>query len=146
MHTIFESNPNLKKAFITSDGTPFYQEHDAKNHAKTLEDKSVEPVYNEKELQVLDSEDLSEQDKEMAEFEADEKLKSDQEAEKQLEVQKQIEIATSLLNFDPAVTKYPEALKLFKALGLEAENDKKDTIYPLLVAAKEAQTGANTQA
>ena len=155
MHTIFESNPNLKKAFITSDGTPFYQENDAKNHAKTLEDKSVEPVYNEKELQVNDAEDLSDEDKEMAEFEATEKLKADQaaeklkadqEAEKQLEVQKQIEIEASLLEFDPAVTKYPEALKLFKGLGLEAENEKKDTIYPLLVAAKEAQTGANTQA
>lgn len=164
MHTIFESNPNLKKAFITSDGTPFYQEHDAKNHAKTLKDKSVEPVYNEKELQVIDAEDLSDEDKEMAEFEAAEKLKTeqeaeklkadqaaeklkaDQEAEKQLEVQKQIEIEASLLEFDPAVTKYPEALKLFKGLGLEAENEKKDTIYPLLVAAKEAQTGANTQA
>lgn len=155
MHTIFESNPNLKKAFITSDGTPFYQENDAKNHAKTLEDKSVEPVYNEKELQVNDAEDLSDEDKEMAEFEATEKLKADQaaeklkadqEAEKQLEVQKQIEMKASLLEFDPAVTKYPEALKLFKGLGLEAENEKKDTIYPLLVAAKEAQTGANTQA
>lgn len=163
MHTIFESNPNLKKAFITSDGTPFYQEHDANNHAKTLKDKSVEPVYNEKELQVIDAEDLSDEDKEMAEFEAAEKLKAnqeaeklkadqaaeklkaDQEAEKQLEVQKQIEITKSLVDFDPETTKHPEALKLFKALGLEAENLKKETIYPLLVAAKEAQTGANTQ-
>jgi hypothetical protein len=62
-----------------------------------------------------------------------------------LEVQKQKEIATSLVEFDPAVTKYPEALKLFKGLGLDAENEKKDTIYPLLVAAQEAQKGANTQ-
>lgn len=146
MHKIFETNPDLKKAYITSDGTPFYQETDAKNHAKTLKDKSVEPVFNEKELQVVDADDLSEEDKEMAEFEAAEKLKADQEAEKQLAVQKQIEIATSLLEFDPAVTKYPEALKLFKGLGLEAENEKKDTIFPLLVAAKaSAQEGVNTQ-
>jgi hypothetical protein len=58
MHTIFESNPDLKKAYITADGTPFYQETDAKNHAKTLKDKSVETVYNEKELQVVDADDL----------------------------------------------------------------------------------------
>lgn len=164
MHKIFETQPDLKKAYITSDGTPFYQETDAKNHAKTLKDKSVEPIFNEKELQVVDEEELTEADLEMAEFEAaeklkadkeaekqlaveaDEKLKADQEAEKQLAVQKQIEIATSLLEFDPALTKYPEALKLFKGLGLEAKNEKKDTIFPLLVVAKaSAQEGVNTQ-
>ena len=146
MHEIFKTNPDLKKAYITSDGTPFYQETDAKNHAKTLKDKTVEPVFNEKELQVVDEEELTDADREMAEFEAAEKLKADQEAEKQLAVQKQLEIATSLLEFDPAVTKYPEALKLFKGLGLEAENEKKDTIFPLLVVAKASvQEGVNTQ-
>lgn len=135
MHKIFETNPNLKKAYITSDGTPFYQETDAKNHAKTLEDKTVKPVFNEKELQVVDEEELTDADREMAEFEAAEKLKADQ-----------AEIAKSLAEFDPEVSKYPEALKLFKGLGLEAENEKKDTIFPLLVAAKaSAQEGVNTQ-
>ena len=135
MHEIFKTNPDLKKAYITSDGTPFYQETDAKNHAKTLEDKTVEPVFNEKELQVVDEEELTDADREMAEFEAAEKLKADQ-----------AEIAKSLAEFDPEVTKYPEALKLFKGLGLEAENEKKDTIFPLLVAAKaSAQEGVNTQ-
>lgn len=135
MHKIFETNPDLKKAYITSDGTPFYQETDAKNHAKTLKDKTVEPVFNEKELQVVDEEELTDADREMAEFEAAEKLKADQ-----------AEIAKSLAEFDPEVAKYPEALKLFKGLGLEAENEKKDTIFPLLVAAKaSAQEGVNTQ-
>ena len=135
MHEIFKTNPDLKKAYITSDGTPFYQETDAKNHAKTLKDKTVEPVFNEKELQVVDEEELTDADREMAEFEAAEKLKADQ-----------AEIAKSLAEFDPEVTKYPEALKLFKGLGLEAENEKKDTIFPLLVAAKaSAQEGVNTQ-
>jgi hypothetical protein len=135
MHKIFETNPDLKKAYITSDGTPFYQETDAKNHAKTLKDKSVEPVFNEKELQVVDEEELTDADREMAEFEAAEKEK-----------EAKAELAKSLAEFDPAVTKYPEAVKLFKALGLEAENEKKDTIYPLLVAAKaSAQEGTNTQ-
>ncbi|MDN3671691.1 hypothetical protein QWY99_01245 [Flavobacterium branchiarum] len=135
MHKIFESNPDLKKAFITSDGTPFYQENDAKNHAKTLKDKTVEPVYNEKELQVVDAEDLTEAEKEMAAFEADEAAK-----------EAKAELDKALAEFDPETTKYPEAVKLFKALGLESENAKQDTIYPLLVAAKaSAQEGANTQ-
>lgn len=135
MHEIFKTNPDLKKAYITSDGTPFYQETDAKNHAKTLKDKTVEPVFNEKELQVVDEEELTDADREMAEFEAAEKLKADQ-----------AELAKSLAEFDPEVAKYPEALKLFKGLGLEAENEKKDTIFPLLVAAKaSAQEGVNTQ-
>lgn len=142
MHKIFESNPDLKKAYITSDGTPFYQENDAKNHAKSLKDKTVEPVYNEKELQVVAGQELSDDDKEMAEFEAAEK-----EAQAQQEAEEKAELAKTLAEFDTETAKYPEALKLFKALGLESENEKKDTIYPLLVAEKaKAQEGTNTQA
>jgi len=33
----------MSKYFKTSDGQEFYQEHDAKNHAKTLNDKTVNP-------------------------------------------------------------------------------------------------------
>lgn len=132
---IFEQHPNLEKVYCTADGTPFYQENDAKNHAKTLKDKSVETVYNENLLEVIGEEDLSDSDKEMAEFEAAEK-----------EAAAKAELAKSLADFDPETIKYPEALKLFKALGLEAENEKKDTIYPLLAAAKaSAQEGVNTE-
>lgn len=153
MHKIFETNPDLKKAYITSDGTPFYQETDAKNHAKTLKDKSVEPVFNEKELQVVDPEEMNEDDKEMAAFEAEEKAKeaqaqkeADDAAQAENEAEVKADLAKSLAEFDPETTKYPEALKLFKALGLEAENAKQDTIFPLLVAAKaSAQEGVNTQ-
>jgi hypothetical protein len=149
MHEIFETNPALKKAYITSDGTPFYQETDAKNHAKTLKDKTVEPVYNEKELQVVDEEELTDADKEMEAFEAEEaakEAKAQKEAEEVAQAEKEseakVELAKSLADFDPETIKYPEALKLFKALGLEAENEKKDTIYPLLAAAKaSAQEG-----
>ncbi|MBF2708778.1 hypothetical protein [Flavobacterium soyangense] len=130
---IFEQNPSLEKVFVTSDGQAFYNENDANNYAKNLELKTVETVYNENLLEVIGEEDLSDSDKEMAEFEAAEKAKA--------------ELAQSLADFDPETTKYPEALKLFKALGLEAENEKKDTIYPLLAAAKaSAQEGVNTTA
>lgn len=135
MNEVFEQNPSLEKVYCTSDGTPFYQENDAKNHAKTLKDKSVETVYNENLLEVVDDEELIGEDLEIAEFEAAEKAKAEQ-----------AELAKSLADFDPENTKYPEGLKLFKALGLEAENEKKDTIYPLLVAAKaSAQEGVNTE-
>lgn len=33
----------MSKYFKTADGQEFYQEHDAKNHAKTLVDKTVTP-------------------------------------------------------------------------------------------------------
>lgn len=143
---VFEQNPNLKKVYCTSDGTPFYQENDAKNHAKTLKDKSVETVYNENLLEVIDDEELSDSDKEMAEFEALEKAKADQEAADEKEATDKEQLAKSLADFDPETAKYPQALKLFNALGLEAENVRGETIYPLLAAAKaSAQEGVNTQ-
>jgi hypothetical protein len=143
---VFEQNPNLEKVYCTSDGTPFYQENDAKNHAKTLDVKTVEIVYNEKLLEVVVDEELTDEEKQMAEFEAAEKAKADQEAAEAKEAEAKAELAKSLAEFDPETTKYPEGLKLFKALGLQAENEKKDTIYPLLVAAKaSAQEGVNTE-
>lgn len=71
---IFESNPNLEKCFSTSDGEHFYNENDAKNHAKSLEDKSVEPMYNPDFLQVVDAQELSEDELNMKEFDESEKM------------------------------------------------------------------------
>lgn len=132
---IFKQHPQLEKVFVTSDEQAFYQETDAKNHAKSLKEKKVETVYNKQFLEVVGEEELDPEDEELKAFEAAEK-----------EAAAKAELAKSLAEFDPAVTKYPEAMKLFKALGLEAENEKKDTIFPLLVAAKaSAQEGTNTQ-
>lgn len=39
---IFNDNPELKEFYATSDGTAFYYESDAKNHARTLENKQIE--------------------------------------------------------------------------------------------------------
>lgn len=58
---IFESNPNLKEVHMTSDGQCFYNDNDAKLHAKALEDKAVELVMNPKfiaEMEVVDEEKL----------------------------------------------------------------------------------------
>ncbi|MEY4903234.1 MAG: hypothetical protein RLZZ292_1049 [Bacteroidota bacterium] len=76
-HDIFKTNPNLEKVFVTSDNEYFYQENDAKNHAKSLKDKSVETVYNAKTFEAIDDFESSEDDKELAEFEAAEKAKAE---------------------------------------------------------------------
>ena len=41
---IFNNYPTLQVYYKTTDGQAFFQESDAKNHAKTLENKKVEPV------------------------------------------------------------------------------------------------------
>lgn len=130
-HEIFEANPNLKEVHATSDGQCFYNDNDAKMHAKTLKDKSVELIVNPSLIDV-----------EIEEEELDNEVDTETEAAEKAKA----ELVKSLADFDPETVKYPEALKLFKALGLEAENEKKDTIYPLLVAAKaSAQEGVNTE-
>lgn len=44
MNTIFNDNPELNAYHETSDGKAFYTPNDAKNHAKTLTDKTVKLV------------------------------------------------------------------------------------------------------
>ena len=88
MKDVFENNPKLEKCFVTSDGQAFYQEGDAKNYAKSLEDKSVEVVLNPNLIDVNDAEELSDLDKEMSAFEIAEneaakaKMEADAENEK----------------------------------------------------------------
>lgn len=68
---IFESNPNLKEVHMTSDGQCFYNEPDAKLHAKSLEDKAVELVMNPKfiaEMEVVDEEELNNGDVKISEM------------------------------------------------------------------------------
>lgn len=45
MDNVFKNNPELKVYYKTADGTAFYTEPDARMHARSLSDKSVEPVY-----------------------------------------------------------------------------------------------------
>ncbi|AOW08743.1 hypothetical protein [Flavobacterium gilvum] len=156
-HEIFETNPNLKQVHLTSDGQAFYNDNDAKMHAKTLEDKNVELVINPSLIDTI-AEDVDGDDEPKEEINktipfvpsADRMNLGDsgskEDAPKHEADEAKAELEKSLAEFDPETTKYPEALKLFKALGLESENEKKDTIYPLLVAEKaKAQQGANTQ-
>ena len=53
---IFESNPQLKEVHVTSDGQCFYNDNDAKLHAKSLKDKKVELVLNPDHLEVVGEE------------------------------------------------------------------------------------------
>jgi len=60
-HEIFKTNPNLKEVHMTSDGQAFYNDNDAKMHAKTLEKKEVELVLNSKflvDIEVDEEEEL----------------------------------------------------------------------------------------
>jgi hypothetical protein len=131
MHKVFEENTQLKKAFVTSDDQAFYQENDAKNHAKTLDDKTVEAVYNETELNVVDEEVLTSEEEEMAAFELAEKAKKEAD-------EKAVLVNEALMAFDAETTDYNSAVKLFGDLGLVSESKKKDVIYPILAAAKTA--------
>ena len=64
-HKIFESNPQLKQVHVTADGECFYNDSDAKMHAKSLEDKKVELVLNPDHLEVV-GEEIEEASKEEA--------------------------------------------------------------------------------
>lgn len=44
MNKVFKQHPNLKEYHETSDGTKFFNPHDAKNHAKSLKDNTVKTV------------------------------------------------------------------------------------------------------
>lgn len=44
---IFKAHPNLNKVYITSDGIGYEREHNANQHAKTLDDKTVTPFTRE---------------------------------------------------------------------------------------------------
>ena len=133
MDDVFKQNPKLEKYYSTSDGEAFYNENDAKNHAKNLEVKTVETVFNELFLDVIKDEELSEDEKEALQFAEEEKAK---EAKAELE--------KSLLAFDAENTKYNDAVKLFQALGLSAESNKKDIIYPIILAEQAKVKEANT--
>lgn len=52
MNKIFQNNPQLDVYFETSDGTPFYTENAAKNHAKDLKDKEVKRI--ERDVEVVE--------------------------------------------------------------------------------------------
>ncbi|WP_264522145.1 hypothetical protein [Flavobacterium sp. N1994] len=133
MDDVFKQNPKLEKYYSTSDGEAFYNENDAKNHAKNLEVKTVETVFNELFLDVIKDEELSEEEKEALQLAEQEKAK---EAKAELE--------KSLLAFDSANTKYNDAVKLFRALGLTADSEKQDVIYPILLAEQAKVKEANT--
>jgi hypothetical protein len=66
---IFEANPHLEKVFVAADGQAFYQESDAQNYAKSLEDKAVKTVLNPLLLEVDPEEEVLDGAPKMTEFE-----------------------------------------------------------------------------
>lgn len=53
---VFKQNPNLKEVHMTSDGEMFYNDNDARMHAKSLKDTKVELVKNPDFLEVVSEE------------------------------------------------------------------------------------------
>jgi hypothetical protein len=73
-HKIFETNPNLKEVHMTSDGESFYNDNDAKLHAKSLKDKSVELVANPSLLEVITEDEDAEDEQQIGEGSGEENI------------------------------------------------------------------------
>ena len=63
--------------------------------------------------------------------------KRGEEKVEEIEVNDDAQVIT-LADFDPETTDYKAALELFKSLELTAASNKKEDIYPVLIAAKAA--------
>jgi ABC-type uncharacterized transport system auxiliary subunit len=111
---IFETHPNLEKCFSTSDGEHFYNENDAKNHAKSLEDNTVEPVYNAAFLADATISNLSEEDLEAKAFEESEKM------------------AKELKDTELVKRNYQKMKSLVKYFEIEVANQSADTLIKAL--------------
>jgi acetolactate synthase small subunit len=114
---IFNTNPKLEKCFKTSDGEHFYNESDAKNHAKSLEDKHVEKLIN--------PEFISEQ----ADQKQDESLEGNEDGDEILsEMAKNHAMADALLNLELSTNNYQEMKRLVKHFGIEVADSKAETL------------------
>jgi len=114
---IFNTNPKLEKCFKTSDGEHFYNESDAKNHAKSLEDKHVEKLIN--------PEFISEQ----ADQKQDESLEGNEDGDEILsEMAKNHAMADALLNLELSTNNSQEMKRLVKHFGIEVADSKAETL------------------
>lgn len=111
---IFENHPNLEKCFSTSDGEHFYNENDAKNHAKSLDDKTVEPVYNGAFLADATISELADEDLEAKAFAESKKM--DQELENTKLVKENYKQLKVLVKYFEIETADQKAETLIKAL------------------------------
>lgn len=104
---IFNTNPKLEKCFKTSDGEHFYNETDAKNHAKSLEDKHVEKLVN-PEFLTKDGDELD------------------------LDEKKAEQMAIDLENLELSTNNYQEMKRLVKYYGIEVPDNKAETLISAL--------------
>lgn len=102
---IFKTNPNLEKCFKTSDGEHFYNETDAKNYAKSLENKHVEKLVN-------------------PEFVKGEELDMNEKKAEQM--------ASDLENLELSTNNYQEMKRLVKYFEIEVPDNKAETLISAL--------------
>lgn len=75
---LFENNPNITEYFETSDGSKFYTENLAKNHARDLKDKAIKTVERpEEKVEKISAADIIELAPEMDIDEATEYLENE---------------------------------------------------------------------
>jgi hypothetical protein len=115
---IFNTNPKLEKCFKTSDGEHFYNESDAKNHAKSLEDKHVEKLVN--------PEFISQQ----ADQNQDESLLDGDEIPSEMD--KNNAMAEAISNLELSTNNYQEMKRLVKHFGIEVADNKAETLISAL--------------
>lgn len=60
MQFIFKQHPNVEEFYVTSDDQAFFNASDAKNHAKTLENKEVDTIKRRDVLKVESTESKAE--------------------------------------------------------------------------------------
>ncbi len=103
---IFNTNPTLEKCFKTSDGEHFYNESDAKNYAKSLQDKHVEKLINPEFTAKGDELDMNEKKAE--------------------------QMASDLENLELSTNNYQEMKRLVKYFEIEVPDNKAETLISAL--------------
>lgn len=115
--------------YTTSDGTPFYTENDAQNHARTLEDKTVTPpsqtVAN---MEVVGASTVTGTNKQ--------KPEGDQLKTKGPKLDEPFTLAA--FNAD-AENAYEAGKALVKQLGLKPKTNKKADVFAAVATAKKAE-------
>ena len=116
---VFEENPSLEVYYKTSDNIAFYQESDAKQHAKALENKEVTPVFRNAISMFKEASSRNQQEQKQKSVETDRlnALKSEDEKEAEEKAKQEAE----------AKAKQEAEEKAKKEAGAKKTSDKKST-------------------
>lgn len=133
---IFKTNTKLEKCFKTSDGEHFYNESDAKNYAKSLENKHVEKLVNPEfvsqeadQKQVLTAIQFQEEQEIDITTSSQGTTKGD---ELDIDEKKAEQMASDLENLELSTNNYQEMKRLVKYYEIEVPDNKAETLISAL--------------